>query len=143
MLKVIHSYWAYIVLIVLLVAAANAIIGFFSKKEFTHKDFRISLFGLIATHIQFLIGLILYFVSPLFGSWSAGGAKLVMKDSYLRKMLVEHPLMILIAVVLITIGWSLHKKQLSDQRKFGKIALFYTIGLVLILAVIPWNVWLP
>jgi hypothetical protein len=56
-------------------------------------------------------------------------------------MLVEHPFGIVLGVALITIGWSLHKKQKTSQRTFGKIALFYGLGLVLILAVIPWKTW--
>ncbi len=60
-----HSGWAYLALLLLLVAVVNAIIGFTSKKEFTAKDRKIALFALIGTHTQLLIGLILYFVSPL------------------------------------------------------------------------------
>ena len=81
----------------------NAFIGRFSNKPFTIKDLRISLFALIVTHIQLLIGLILYFVSPRFSAWQEGmGA--VMGDSTLRLYLVEHPITNILAVVLITIG---------------------------------------
>ena len=82
------------------------------------KDLRIGLFTLIFTHIQVSLGLILYFVTPLFQSWSAMGAG-VMKDAYLRKMLVEHPFGI-VAVTLVTIGWSLHKKQKTDAARFKR-----------------------
>ena len=68
---------------VLVLAILNAFIGRFSNKPFTIKDLRISLFALIVTHIQLLIGLILYFVSPRFSAWQEGmGA--VMGDSTLR-----------------------------------------------------------
>lgn len=139
-IHMIHSYWAYLVLLVLVVAVINSIIGFSSNKSFSDKDLRISLFGLIFTHIQFLIGFILYFVSDRFAAWGELGMG-VMKNSELRKLLVEHPLMITIAIALITIGWSKHKKELTDKRKFGKIAFFYGVGLLFILAVIPWNQW--
>ena len=66
----------------------------------------------------------------------------VMKESYFRKMLVEHPFGVIVGVTLITIGWSLHKKQKTSQRAFGKIVLFYVLGLILILGVIPWATWL-
>ncbi|MBL6662454.1 MAG: hypothetical protein ISP65_05690, partial [Flavobacteriaceae bacterium] len=69
-LKTIHSYWAFLVLIILVLAVLNAIRGKASGKEFGAKDLRISLFGLIFSHIQLLIGLILYFVSPRFDQWS-------------------------------------------------------------------------
>ena len=61
-LQNIHSYWAYIVLLMLVVAIGNALLGKFMNKSFTIKDLRISLFALIVTHIQLLVGLILYFV---------------------------------------------------------------------------------
>lgn len=133
-----HSLFAYVVLTVLVVATANAIIGFFGKKKYTTKDLKLGLYGLIVSHIQLLIGFVLYFTSPLFQAWKAGG---VMKDSYLRKLLVEHPLMIVIGVTLITIGWSLHKKQPTDNRAFGKIAIFYLLGLICFLSRIPWQNW--
>ena len=60
-----HSGWAYLALLLLVFAVVNSLIGKSSKKEFTAKDRKIALFGLIATHIQLLVGLILYFVSPL------------------------------------------------------------------------------
>lgn len=133
-----HSWFAYAVVVVLFVATANAIIGFFGKKKYTAKDLRLGLYALIFSHIQLLVGIILYVTSPLLNAWSAGG---VMKDAYLRKLLVEHPMMVVIGVVLITVGWSLHKKQPTDNRAFGKIAIFYALGLLCILSRIPWENW--
>ncbi len=133
-----HSWFAYAVVAMLFVATANAIIGFFGKKKYEAKDLRLGLYALIFSHIQLLIGIILYVTSPLFSAWSFGG---VMKDSYLRKLLVEHPMMVIVGVVLVTVGWSLHKKQPTDNRAFGKIAIFYALGLLCILSRIPWENW--
>ncbi|MCF8713859.1 hypothetical protein JM658_03380 [Joostella atrarenae] len=134
-----HSYWAYFTLLVLIIAVLNAMVGYFKNKDFSlAKDFRISLFALIFSHLQLVIGLILYFVSPRFSSWQTGG---VMGDSLLRLVLVEHPFINIIAIALITIGWSKHKKETTSKRKFGKIALFYGIGLFLILLRIPYMLW--
>ena len=135
-----HSYWAYIVLLVLVIAIGNALIGRISNKSFTIKDLRISLFALIVTHIQLLVGLILYFVSPRFSAWQEGvGA--VMGDSSLRLYLVEHPVTNILAVILITMGWSMHKRQAENGKKFLRIGLFYFFGLVLLLSRIPWSEW--
>lgn len=139
--KLVHSYWAYLVLIVLIIAAVNAVIKSIKGKDYEAKDFRISLFTLIVAHIQLLIGFLLYFVSPrfdLFGEIGMGG---VMKDAIHRLYLVEHPLINIIAVVLITIGYSKHKKKLTSKSKLKLIAIFYTIALVLFLSRIPWAVW--
>lgn len=139
--QVLHSYWAYLVVLILLIASVNAIIGFTGNKDFANKDLRISLFGLIFSHIQLLIGLVLYFVSPRFALWSELGMGGIMKDGISRLYLVEHPMINILAIILITIGWSKHKKQETSKRKFGKIAIFYSLGFLLILTRIPWNSW--
>lgn len=131
-----HSGWAYLALLLLVVAVVNSLLGMTSKKEFTTKDRKIALFGLIATHIQLVVGLILYFVSPL-GKASFGQ----MSDASLRLTSLEHPLINIIAIVLITIGWSRHKKAATSEAKFKSITLFYGLGLVFILARIPWHLW--
>jgi hypothetical protein len=136
-----HSYWAYIVLLILTIAVVNALIKTFGDKEYSAKDFRISLFTLIVSHIQLLIGLILYFVSPRFELWSELGGK-VMGNSIARLYLVEHPFINIIAVALITIGYSKHKKKLTSPSKLKTIAIFYTIALLLFLSRIPWSTWL-
>lgn len=140
LLRTTHSLTAYIVLAVLCFAVVNALLGVLQKRKYTKADLRINLFALIFTHLQVTLGLILYFVTPLFQSWSAMGAG-VMKDAYLRKMLVEHPFG-LVAVALITIGWSLHKKQKTDIGAFKRVLVFYALGLLLILGVLPWKTWM-
>ena len=140
-IKNLHSYWAYLVLFVLIIAVVNALIKTFGDKEYTAKDFRISLFTLIISHIQLLIGLVLYFVSPRFDLWSELGGE-VMKNSLARLYLVEHPLVNIIAVVLITIGYSKHKKKLTSQFKLKTLAIYYSLALVLLLSRIPWSDWL-
>jgi NADH:ubiquinone oxidoreductase subunit 2 (subunit N) len=135
-----HSTLAYIALAVLILAVINAIYGLLNKKLFTSKDLRLSLFALIFCHIQLVIGLILYFVSEKgMKAFEIEGA---MKNSGLRLTMLEHPLINIIAIVLITMGWSKHKKQESQNGKFKKIAVFYALGLLLILLRIPWASWL-
>lgn len=141
MVKMLHSYWAYLVLIVLVLAALNAVIKTFGVKEYSAKDFRISLFTLIVSHIQLLIGFILYFTSPRFELWGELGGG-VMGNSLARLYLVEHPLINIIGVALITIGYSKHKKKLTSNGKLKTLAIFYSIALVLFLSRIPWSVWL-
>lgn len=139
----IHSWWAYLVLLVVLIATINALMGFFGNKEYQPKDFRLALFALIVTHIQFLIGLVLYFVSPYgMQSFSNNGMKTIMGESLLRLYAVEHPLVMILTVVFITIGYSKHKKKLVSKPKFKMLAIFYTIALVLLLSRIPWQQWL-
>jgi len=140
MMKDIHSYWAYIVLIILIYAVFNAITGFKNKRSFTDKDLRIGLFTLIVSHIQLLIGLGWYFMSPWYKALTTNGSE-VMKDSTSRLMAIEHPLMMIIAIALITIGWSKHKKKTEDLAKFKTFMIFYGLALVVILSRIPWANW--
>ncbi|MDC7995133.1 hypothetical protein [Altibacter sp. HG106] len=138
-----HSWWAYLVLFVVLIATINALAGLFGNKEYQPKDFRISLFALIVTHIQFLIALVLYFISPLgLKSILNSGMGAVMKDSTLRLYAIEHPTIMILTIIFITIGYSKHKKKLTSKPKFKTLAIFYTIALVLMLSRIPWQQWL-
>ena len=142
-IQTLHSYWAYLALVMLVVAVVNAIMGYFNSKPYIMgKDLRISLFALIFTHIQLLLGIVLYFTSERFSLWSELGPGGVMSNPLARLLLVEHPFTNILAIILITIGWSKHKKVENAKGKFGKIAFFYTLGLILILSRIPWDQWL-
>ncbi|MCP4053386.1 MAG: hypothetical protein GY739_10005 [Mesoflavibacter sp.] len=136
--KMLHSYWAYLVFFMLVVATINALYKTFTNKEYEARDFRISLFTLIVSHIQFLIGIILWFVSDYFGEMSMGE---IMKNSAIRNVAVEHPVAMLLAIAFITIGYSKHKKKLTSAKKLKTIAIFYSIALILVLAKIPWSTW--
>src|SRR6188472_2556485 len=105
-----HSGWAYATLLLLVIAIINALIGLSSKNPFTPKDRRISMFALLSAHIQFVFGIALYFVSPNgFAKIQAVGmGGMTAMD---RLLALEHPLVNLIAVTLITIGWSKHKRS--------------------------------
>ena len=140
-MKNIHSYWAYLVLAILIFAVLNAIIGFLKKRQFTDKDLRIGLFALVVSHIQLLIGFVWYFMSPWFKILKLDLAA-VMKDKSLRLLAVEHPITMIIAIIFITIGWSKHKKMRQDTAKFKTFIIFYGIALLLILSRIPWSNWI-
>lgn len=134
-----HSGWAYVALIFLIIAVVNAFIGISANNPFTPKDRRISMFALIAAHVQFVFGMLLYFSSPngLDKIKAVGMSGMSAMD---RLLALEHPLVNLIAIVLITIGWSKHKRA-AEELKFKQIAIFYVLGLVLLLSRIPWQLW--
>ncbi|WP_299759430.1 hypothetical protein [uncultured Pontibacter sp.] len=139
-LQHLHSYMGYLVLLGLLISFGTALAGLSGNKVFTDKDRKLGLLGLIPTHLQWVIGVILYFVSPLGMKNFSGEA---MGDSVSRLYILEHPLTMIIAVILITVGYSRAKRQIgTDSKGFKSIAIFYGIGLLLILLRIPWNAWL-
>lgn len=131
-----HSGWAYLALLLLVIAVFNSFSGWFSKREFTSKDKKLGLFALIATHLQLVIGFVLYFISPK-GLDALG----YMEDANMRLTALEHPIVNILAIVLITIGWSRHKKAVASDLKFKSLFVFYMLGLVLILVRIPWQAW--
>ncbi|MFY8096403.1 MAG: hypothetical protein ACOVMH_01185 [Flavobacterium sp.] len=137
MLQSIHSTLAYVVLAALVIAIINSFLGLSAKRNFEKKDRSFALIALIFSHVQLVVGLILWFTSPL-GKEAMGQ----MSNSAMRLTAVEHPLVNIIAIVLITIGWSKHKKEDSSNGKFKKIAYLYAVGLVLLLSRIPWSLWL-
>lgn len=139
-LKHAHSGWAYLLLLILTVATVNALIGYFGKKEFGNKDFSLALVGLIVTHIQLLIGLALWALSP-YSSTLFTNTSEVMKTPELRLLALEHPLTMLIAVALLTVGYSKHKKKVVSNGKFKMLAVFYSIALILVLTRLPWQQW--
>lgn len=131
-----HSGWAYLVLLLLTITVVVSILGFINKKEFTATNRKIALFGLIFSHVQLLVGLILWVVSPY------GKAALShMSNAATRITALEHPLINIIAIILITIGWSKHKNIINGASIHKNFAIFYGLGLLLILSKIPWNLW--
>ena len=139
-MKDVHSYWAYLVLAILIFAVVNAVVGLTQKKQFKDKDLRIGLFTLIVAHIQLLIGSGWYFMSPWFQMLKTDAAS-VMKDKSVRLLAIEHPITMILAIILITIGWSKHKKKTEDAAKFKTFVIFYGVALLLILSKIPWSNW--
>ena len=84
-------------------------------------------------NLQFIVGLILYFISP-----KVVFSALAMKAPLTRFFLVEHVTGMLIAIALISIGYSASKKASSEIKKYNKILVYYIIAFLIILAAVPW-----
>lgn len=126
-----HSGLRYVVLILILLAIYKAFTA--KDKPFTDGDRKIALFAMISCHVQLLIGLILYFGNNWYSPPEG-----FMKVTMFRFFALEHLVAMILAIALITIGHSKSKKAESDKKKFKSIAVYYTIGLIVILASIPW-----
>jgi len=133
-----HSFLTYLVILGLALSIIAALVGHFSGKPFTDRDRKLALTGLIPAHLQWMVGLLLYFFSPMGLSSLSGQA---MSNSLLRLYTVEHPVMMILAVVLITIGFARAKRLDDSKKQFLNIWVFYLIGLVFILSRIPWAAW--
>lgn len=138
-LKHLHSYLPYLLLSALVITIIIYVAKLTKGGAYTAADKRLSLVTLILAHLQLVFGLVLYFVSPI--SQAALKSETTMSDATNRLYAVEHPLTMLIAIVLITIGYSKAKRKEEASAKFKTMAIFFTIALILALVRIPWNVW--
>jgi hypothetical protein len=134
-----HNFLRWVILILLLLSIAKAYSGWQGKKVFGASDKKLWLFTLISAHITLLLGL--YQVS--FGRFGMFNTTLpegtsMMKDTFYRFYWVEHPVGMILAIVLITLGFGMAKKAVSDDVKFKKAFYYFLIALILILASIPW-----
>jgi hypothetical protein len=138
-LIILHSWLRWILLILLLASIVKSYSGLSSKKALTAGDKKTWLFTMISAHTTLLIGLILLFFGRMgiISNPPQPGIS-VMKDSAYRFFWVEHPLMMIIAIVFITIGRGQAKKSIPDAVKYKKAFWFFIIALLLILASIPW-----
>jgi predicted acyltransferase len=139
-LQHLHSGIAYLALLSLIVVIVLMLIGALTGRAFTEKDRKIAMIAFIFAHVQLLVGLILYFVSPLgFSLLTSGEA---MADPVARLTALEHPLINIIAIIVISVGYIRAKKMTVSRSKFRSIYMMYAIGLVLILSRIPWANWI-
>ena len=128
-LKHTHSGLRWVALILILLAIYNSI----TAKEFGKRQKLINLFSMVSLHTQLILGLVLYFNSPLVRFYQGW-----MKDAEDRFYGMEHVAGMLIAIALITVGYVKSKKGTTPAEIYKPIKLFYIIGLILILASNPW-----
>jgi hypothetical protein len=129
----------WVILILLLVAIFKAFTGMNSRQAYTNGDKKVSLFLMISAHIMLLLGLYQWIVGPwgLRNIQSLGFGE-VMKNGISRFWAVEHFAGMLIAIILITIGKGVGKKNLPDKTKHKKAFWYFIIALFIILLTVPW-----
>lgn len=133
-LQHLHNSLRWVVLVLLIVTLVDSLVRMY--KPFNESDRKLALFTLIAVHTQLLIGLVLYFLRA--GYWYDYSNGLIMKNPVARFWLVEHLLGMVIAVALITVGYSRAKRQSEKWAKHRMIFFYYLVGFILIMASIPW-----
>jgi len=126
-----HSGLRWIVLLLLIYSIVNAIIR---RNTYEKKDRLLYMFTMVSMHIQLLIGLVLYYFISLKVQFIDGW----MKVKLYRFYGLEHVVGMLIAIALVTMGYVLSKKQTATGAKHKRILIWYAIGLILVLAFIPW-----
>ncbi len=128
-----HSGLRWIILILLIVAVFMSLLKWRSSAPFLESDRKLNFYTMLSTHIQLLIGIALFFMSP-----KVAFSGEVMKEPILRFFTAEHSLLMLLVVLLVTLGYVRSKKAKEDAQKFRTAFFFFLGALVLLLAGIPW-----
>ena len=136
-LLAIHSLVRWLVLVSLLYSLYRAYRGWLGNKLFTKHDNFVRHTTATIAHIQLIFGLWLYFVSPLI-DYFLHHYKEAVHQRGIRFFGMEHSVMMLVSIILITIGSAIAKRQPTDKQKFKTIAIWYCIALIIILINIPW-----
>lgn len=138
-LLTVHNLLRWAVLLGGLYAITKSVLGIMHKRDFTKQENLSHALFVGFCHLQLLLGLILYFISPVVDQALANGMGAAMKDPASRFVAVEHISSMIIAIVLIQVGRTLSKKQTEAMAKHKKAVVFFSIGLILILSRIPWK----
>ncbi len=137
LLLVAHSYLRWLVLVALLFSLFRAYRGWLGGKTFTAFDNTVRHVTATICHVQLIVALLLYYVSPLV-TYFWQNYKAEVHERSIRYFAMEHSTTMLVSIVLITIGSVLAKRKQSDAAKFKTMAIWYSIGFVLIFASVPW-----
>jgi cytochrome bd-type quinol oxidase subunit 2 len=137
-LLALHSLTRWLVLISLIFAIYTAFKGWFTNKSFSKSDNRIRHWTATIAHVQLILGIWLYFISPII-DYFLHNYKIAVHQREIRFFGMEHNIMMIIAILIITIGSFKAKRKPTNQEKFKTMAIWFTIGLVIILISIPWT----
>ena len=134
----VHSLMRWLVLICLVFAIYRAYLGWHSNKSFSTLDDRTRHITATIVHLQLILGLWLYFVSPVVDYFLKNfGEAVHMRE--IRFFGMEHITMMFVAVTLLTIGSVKVKRINTDQKKFKAMFIWYSIALLIIFLSIPWS----
>jgi hypothetical protein len=133
-----HSTLRWIILILLLLAVYKSFAD--RNKAFTPGHKKTGLFLMIACDLMLLVGLYQWFAGKTWGliNIKERGFGAVMKDPVARFFAVEHFIGMIIAIILVHIGYAYSKKNIPDGVKHKRALLFYGLALLIILISIPW-----
>jgi hypothetical protein len=135
-----HNATRWLVLIAGVAAVALALVGLVTRRPWTGASRGASLAYVISLDVQLVLGVLLYALSPIVRG-AMGDVGAAMRDSVARFFLVEHLLLMVLAVVAAHVGSVAVRRAATDQAKYARAATLFGISLVLVLLAIPW--WRP
>lgn len=132
-----HSIFRWLVLLSLLYAIFRAFRGYRYRLAFSAHDNHIRHWTATIAHVQLMLGVTLYGLSPL--------SQLFMKQPLADLKTSQtvffglfHPMLMLAAIVVLTVGSAKAKRKESDLDKFKTMLIYFSIALLIMLMAIPW-----
>ena len=132
-----HSILRYLILLFAVIVVVQSLVGVMGKKEFKKGNKTMALVLLICCDLQLLMGLVLYYFRVYTAGMLGGGD--VMSNPVKRFWAVEHGVGMLIAIVLVHLGYNVTKKNMDDDRRFKRLFWFVFVALAIFVATIPWE----
>jgi hypothetical protein len=129
-----HSITRWLVLGCLLYAIVRACRGYRSKLPFTKADNAIRHWTATVSHLQLIIGTLLYSQSPMISYfWKNSGTAF---ETVFFALI--HGMLMLAAIALITVGSALAKRKQTAPEKFKTMLVWFSIALFIIVIAVPW-----
>ena len=134
----VHSYLRYALLLLVLLVVLRYVAGLLRSRAWNGGDEALGRWMIRVWDLQFLLGLVLYFLSPIvqFGFANFGEA---MGDRQIRQFLIEHPVLNLLAIGALHMGWIRASKAADDRGRRVRVLLFIAVATVLVVVSIPWS----
>jgi hypothetical protein len=136
-LLTLHSFIRWLVLLSLLYAIFRAYKGYTYKLIFNKMDDAVRHWTATFSHIQLIIGITIYFKSPIVKLIGFGneGSNFISEHLFFKAV---HISMMIFAVIIITIGSAKAKRMEHDTQKFKTMLIWFSIALIIIFIAIPW-----
>lgn len=132
-----HSIARWLVLLLLLYAIFRSFIGYAGNRGFSKTDNALRHWTATMAHIQLMIGMIVYMKSPLVKAfWKDQSTNTLSGD--FKFFSVIHIALMFVAIIVLTIGSAMAKRQKTDKQKFRTMLIWFIFALLIILIAIPW-----
>ena len=130
-----HNLLPYLLIPIVILAVIKYFLTAFLGKESSIKECKLLSISMILAHLQLIFGILVFskfvFSNP---DWTE-----IMKNAESRETFIEHPFMMLIAIILISVG-KVKAKKTEDNTKCAKITFtYFFIALALILFSTPFD----
>lgn len=137
LLLFLHSTVRWLVVTTLVISLIRAYLGIRQPRPFTRADNAFRHWTATMAHIQLMLGLWIYSESPM-AMYFLKNVRAGFQQLDLTFFGLIHPLLMFIAVVLVTIGSALAKRKATDHDKFKTMFFWFALTLLVIFIAIPW-----